>query len=100
HVRRAAGGAHVRERAVPREAECTDDSVPVDLLWARVPHRAGPGPPVDRRDQPAPFLRATSLESRSPAGIRPQVGSMTTTPTLTGPASAPRPTSSMPATSV
>src|SRR5690625_3275855 len=46
------------------------------------------------------FSGAMSLESRSPAGIRPQAGSMTTTPTLTGPASAPRPTSSMPATSV
>ena len=38
-----------------------------------------------------------SLESRTPAGAERHTSSMTTTPTLTGPARAPRPTSSIPA---
>ncbi len=40
----------------------------------------------------------SSLESATPLGPVRVVASTTTTPTLTGPASAPRPTSSMPAT--
>ena len=41
----------------------------------------------------------SSFESRTPCGAERHTSSMTTTPTVTGPASAPRPTSSIPASS-
>src|SRR5699024_12215161 len=71
HVGRAPLGAHVRERAVAREAECANDSVPVDLLRARVPHRAGPGPLADRWNEPAPFLRRHEFGVAEPRGHPP-----------------------------
>ena len=57
-------------------------------------------PMAQRRRRGTMATRAagvSSLESRTPAGALRQVSSMTTTPTVTGPARAPRPTSSMPA---
>ena len=49
-----------------------------------------------RGTMPCRAAGASSLESLTPCGALRQVSSMATTPTLTGPASAPRPTSSIP----
>ncbi|OLT35244.1 hypothetical protein BJF82_00180 [Kytococcus sp. CUA-901] len=74
------------------------------MPWASI--SSGPACPTPRatphRDscgtRPSRRAAERSLESRTPTGAVPTAASTTTTPTLTGPASAPRPTSSMPAT--
>ena len=57
---------------------------------------------AQRRNRGTSACRAAgvrSFESRTPDGAARTEASMTTTPTVTGPARAPRPTSSIPATS-
>ena len=99
-VDRADGRGDRGQRARAREPQGGDDADLVDLGGARVarPHARGPSGAA-RAAARVRAAGARSLESATPSGADRVVTSTTTTPTLTGPASEPRPTSSIPASS-
>ena len=87
------------ERSSAGQPEGPDDSEPVDLGRARMPDGAGEAPGRERREQSGPRRGAEELGVRDPARALGRLRVVAVdAQTLTGPARAPRPTSSIPAT--